>query len=104
MKGLRDAGLEQWSKAMTDFVHSEAYARANGEFLEAWVGAAAPVREAMQAAIVRALAEWNLPSRDDVTRLAERLTRIEMRLDDLDAKLDAGSAPRTPAHKPGAKR
>ena len=29
-----------------------------------------------------------MPSRDDVTRLAERLTNVEMRLDDLDAKLD----------------
>jgi hypothetical protein len=29
-----------------------------------------------------------MPSREDVTRLAERLTNIEMRLDDIEAKLD----------------
>ena len=36
--------------------------------------------------MTQTLANLNLPSRDDVTRLAERLTNIEMRLDDLDAQ------------------
>ncbi len=38
--------------------------------------------------MAQAMAQLNLPTRDDVTRIAERLTNIEMRLDDLEAKLD----------------
>ena len=34
------------------------------------------------------LTNLNMPTRADVTGLAERLTNIEMRLDDLDARLD----------------
>ena len=39
-------------------------------------------------AMSQTLANLNMASRDDITRLAERLTNIEVRLDDLDAKLD----------------
>jgi hypothetical protein len=34
-----------------------------------------------------------MPSRADVISLAERLTHIEMRLDDLEAKLEENSRP-----------
>jgi polyhydroxyalkanoate synthesis regulator phasin len=34
------------------------------------------------------LQQMSLPTRKEVVSLAERLTKIEMRLDDLDAKLD----------------
>jgi hypothetical protein len=34
------------------------------------------------------LTSLNMPVRTDVISLAERLTNVEMRLDDLDAKLD----------------
>jgi hypothetical protein len=37
-----------------------------------------------------------MPTRADVTGLAERLTNIEMRLDDLDAKIDALAPARAP--------
>ena len=35
-----------------------------------------------------ALSNLHLPSIEDFTRLSQQLTNIEMRLDDLDAKLD----------------
>ena len=38
--------------------------------------------------MAQTMANLNLPTRDDVTRVAERLTNIEMRLDDLEAKID----------------
>ncbi|MCA9258785.1 MAG: hypothetical protein KDA61_06280 [Planctomycetales bacterium] len=89
MKQMRDSGLEQWSNAMSQWVHSDAYAQATGQMLDAWLTTSRPLREAMQTALSHALAQCNMPSRDEVTRLAERLTNIEMRLDDMDAKLDA---------------
>jgi hypothetical protein len=89
MKGMRDAGMEQWSKVMTDFVMSDAYAQANAEMLNAWLTTSSPFRKAMETAVNQSLSAMNIASRDDYMRLADRLTNIEMRLDDLDAKLDA---------------
>ncbi len=53
-----------------------------------WLKTSAPFREAMQKLVAQSMAEMNLPSREDTTRLAERFTNLEMRLDDLDAKFD----------------
>ena len=52
--------------------------------------------------MLKTLEQLAMPSRADVVSIAERMTNIEMRLDDLDAKLDniqrlivqAGAAPR----------
>ena len=38
--------------------------------------------------MVQALQQLSLPSRQEVAALAERFTNVEMRLDDLDAKVD----------------
>ena len=54
-----------------------------------WLSNSTPFRKLIDNAMAQALAGLSMPSRDNVTRLAERLTNIEMRLDDLDAKLDA---------------
>ncbi len=89
MKGMRDASMEQWSKVMTDFVMSDAYAAANAEMLNAWLTTSSPFRTAMETAVNQSLSAMNIASRDDYMRMADRLTNIEMRLDDLDAKLDA---------------
>lgn len=88
MKQMREVGMEQWSKVMTDFVNSPAYATANAEMLNAWMATSLPFRKAMETAVNQSLAAMNIASRDDYVRLAERLTNIELRLDDLDAKLD----------------
>ena len=89
LKGMRDSGMETWSKMMVELVHTDAYAESTGKMLDAWLSSSAPFRKAMDSSMTQALANLKLPSSDDVTRLAERLTNIEMRLDDMDAKLDA---------------
>jgi len=88
LKKMRDTSMEAWSKMMIDFVNTEAYAQATGTMLDAWLATSSPFRKALESAMARALAEVNLPSREDVIRVAERLTNIELRLDDLEAKLD----------------
>ncbi|MCA9100087.1 MAG: hypothetical protein R3C10_11095 [Pirellulales bacterium] len=88
IKGMRDANMDAWSKMMIDIVNTDAYATSTGAMLDAWLTSSAPFRKALEDSMAQALAQLNLPSRDDVTRLAERLTNIEIRLDDLDAKLD----------------
>jgi hypothetical protein len=101
LKGLRDANLDAWSKMMIDLVNTDAYARATGTMLDAWLANSAPFREALQLALTQVLTKVNLPTRAEVTGLAERLTNIEMRLDDLDAKLD--ETLRAPKGRAGAR-
>jgi len=88
LKTIRDSNLEAWSKMMIELVNTDAYARVTGEMLDAWLSNSAPFRKAIEAAMTRALGDLHMPSRADVIRLAERLTNIEMRLDDIEAKLD----------------
>jgi polyhydroxyalkanoic acid synthase PhaR subunit len=87
-RGIRDANMEAWAKLMIENVNSEAYAKTTGAMLDSYLTASAPFRDMMEKTMVRALEHLNMPSRDDFVSLAQRLTNIEMRLDDLDAKLD----------------
>ena len=91
LKQMRDSNMETWSKVMTEFVNTEAYAESTGAMLDAWLTTSGPFRKAMESSMGQAMAQLNMPTRDDITRLAERLTNIEMRLDDLDARLSEGS-------------
>jgi len=47
-----------------------------------------PYRRLIDLMMTQVLSSLNMPMRTDVTSLAERLTNIETRLDDQDAKLD----------------
>ncbi len=93
LKGMRDANMDAWAKMMVDFVSTDAYAESTGAMLDAWLVTSGPFRKALEDGMAKTLASLNLPTRDDVTHLAERFTNIEMRLDDLDAKLDEMARP-----------
>jgi hypothetical protein len=88
LKKMRDTSMDAWSKMMIDFVQTETYAQATGQMLDTWLATSQPFRKALESSMARVLAEVNLPSREDITRMAERLTNIELRLDDMEAKLD----------------
>jgi hypothetical protein len=98
---MTDTYLEGMSKAMIDAVNTEEYAEATGALLNNYLTLSAPFREAMDKAMIMALEQLSLPSRQEVMALAERFTNFEMRLDDLDGKLDQVlqllSAKRTPS-------
>jgi polyhydroxyalkanoic acid synthase PhaR subunit len=106
-RGVRDIYMDAWGKAMVDMVNTEAYAQATGAMLDTYLTVSAPFREALEKAMLKTLEQLAMPSRADVVAIAERMTNIEMRLDDLDAKLDniqrlivhAGAAPRPQARK-----
>ena len=93
LKSMRDSGMDAWSKMMIQFVNTDAYAQATGTMLDTWMSSSAHFRKAMETAMTQVLTNLNMPTRADVTSLAERLTNIEMRLDDLEAKLDAALRP-----------
>jgi hypothetical protein len=85
---MRDGGMDSWSKMMIQLVNTEAYAKATGAMLDAWLRNSVPFRKATESVMTQVLTAYNMPTRADVLALAERLTNIEKRLDDLEAKLD----------------
>ena len=87
-RAVRDAWLDSMAKSMVDAVNTDAYAQAAGSMLEGYLSAAAPMREAVDKSMTQALQQLSLPSRQELAALAERFTNVEMRLDDMDAKLD----------------
>jgi hypothetical protein len=88
-RGMRDAYLDAMAKTMVETVNSEAYAQASGAMLDTSLTMSAPFREALEKSMLQVLQQLSLPSRQDFTVLAERFTNVEMRLDDVDAYLDA---------------
>jgi hypothetical protein len=87
-RGMRDAYLDSMAKAMVDVVNTEGYAEATGAMLNNSLTMTAPFREAMEKSMQQVLQQLSLPSRLDIVALSERFTNQEMRLDDIDAKLD----------------
>jgi hypothetical protein len=103
LKGIRDANMDAWSKMMIDCVNTDAYAQATGTMLDGWLSTSGPFRKALESALTQALAGLNMPSRAEVISLAERLTNIELRLDDIDAKLDECLRAAAPKSRAGAR-
>lgn len=87
-RGMRDVYLNAMSKSMIEAVNSEGYAQATGAMVDYYLTASAPFREAIEKSMLQALQQLSLPSRQEFASLAERFTNVEMRLDDMDAKLD----------------
>lgn len=87
-RGMRDTYMDAWAKSMVEMVNTEAYAQATGAMLDTYLAVSAPFREAVEKAMLKTLEQLAMPSRADVVSIAERMTNIEMRLDDMDAKLD----------------
>lgn len=87
-RGIRDSYLESLSKTMVDAVNTESYAEATGAMLDYYLTASAPFREAMEKVMQNSLQQLSLPSRQELASLAERFTNLEMKMDDLDAKLE----------------
>jgi|SRR6185312_2518383 len=84
----QNASLEAWSKAMIELVNTDAYAEATGRLLDTYLAASVPMRKAVEQAMTQVLGQINMPTRAEVLSIAERMTNIEMRLDDLDARFD----------------
>jgi polyhydroxyalkanoic acid synthase PhaR subunit len=79
---------KSWAKAMTDTVTSESFAKSMAEQMESGMEVFSQMRRQMGDVMEKYLEQMNLPTRKEVVNVAERLTRLEMAIDDLDAKLD----------------
>jgi hypothetical protein len=80
--------MDIWAKALTETVNTEAYTKASGAMLETLLTTSAPFREVQKKMTLSALEQLNMPSRADFVSLAERLTNIELLLDDMAARLN----------------
>jgi hypothetical protein len=96
-RGMRDAYLDAMAKTMVEAVNSESYAQATGAMLDTSLTMSAPFRESMEKSMLQVLQQLSLPSRQDILSLAERFTNMEMRLDDIEAKLDRIARPQPAA-------
>ena len=88
LRTARDAYMDTWSKTMIELVNSEGYAQATSRMLDSYLTMSTPVRKLLESSMAQVLTQLNMPTRADVISLAERMTNIEMRLDDLDARFD----------------
>src|ERR1022692_3022561 len=87
-RDVRDSYLDAWAKAMVETVNTDAYAKTTGTVLDTYLSASSPFRESVEKAMLHVLEQLSMPSRADFVSLADRVTNIEMHLDDMDAKLD----------------
>ena len=91
-KTARDANLDAWAKMMNIVVNSDEYAQTTGAALEQSLAASQPFRDSLAKVKTQMQGMMNMPTRSEVISLAERLINLELRLDDMDAKLSAVQA------------
>jgi hypothetical protein len=91
----RDSGVEAWAKSMIQLVNSELYSRGMNAVLDSYLTTSAPFRRMAEKVMEQALTQLNMPTRADVLSLAERLTNIEMTLDDVRAQVESLGEGRT---------
>lgn len=87
-KEWQTASLNAWAKTMSETVAGEDFAQSMGQSLTDYLETTTPIREQVEKTIEQYLQQMNMPSRQEVVSIAERLTHLEMRVDDLDAKVD----------------
>lgn len=109
----QDSALDSWSKSMVELVNSQPYAEATARMLDSYLSMSIPIRKLLSQTMEQTLSQFNMPTRTEVISLAERLTNIEMRLDDMDARMDdilrllktvaSAQASGAPAERPAAR-
>ena len=104
-KKARDSGLEAWARSMIQFVNTELYSCSVNAALDSYLTTSAPLRRMTEKVMEQALTQLHMPTRADVLGLAERLTNIEMALDDLRAQVESlGEGRSAPSTGPSRKR
>ena len=83
-----DTWTKAWSGPMSEVVASKGFAESMGQQLESNLEATTLMRRQLSEMMQQFLQQMSLPTRKEIISLAERLTSLEMRMDDADAKLD----------------
>ena len=83
-----DDWTKTWAGAASEMVSSKSFADSMAQQLESTLSTTQLMRRQMAEIMEQSLQQMSLPTRKQVLSLAERMTNIEMRLDDMEAKMD----------------
>jgi len=83
-----DDWTKTWSGAASEMVSSKPFADSMAKQLESSLSAAQLMRRQMAQLMEQSLQQMSMPTRKEIVSIAERMTNIEMRLDDLEDKVD----------------
>jgi len=83
-----DDWTKTWAGAASEMVSSKSFADSMAQQLESTLSMTQLMRRQMGEIMEQSLQQMSLPTRKQVVSLAERMTHMEMRLDDMEAKLD----------------
>src|SRR4051812_50149093 len=104
MREVRDRGMDAWAKTALSVTRSSTYNRLTFLVSQPGLILAGIVRKAREKAMARVLGDLNMPSREDVLALSQRLTHIQTAIDDLGAAVEAARGGATAAPSPRAAR
>ena len=88
VRGARDSAMDDLAKVTLAWTSSNSYQAINAAISRPALLVTAILRRASESAMADLLAKLNMPSREEVLALSQRLTRIEMVLDDVGAGMD----------------
>ena len=83
-----DDWTKTWSGAASEMASSKNFADSMAQQLEASLSATQLLRRQMGELMEQSMQQMSLPTRRQILSIAERMTNIEMRLDDMEAKMD----------------
>ena len=88
LRDARDGSMDAWAKLTLKLTSSHEYQKLQGFIMKPTFLAIALWRKATDQTMSSVLGNLNMPSREEVLGISQRLTNIEMALDDLAAGLD----------------
>jgi len=100
VRGVRDSAMEDLAKMTLAWTSSNVYQGMNASISKPVMLLVGISRKATRSVTAGALGRLNLPSREDVLALSQRLTRMEMVLDDVGAGMDELRRPSNPGQAP----
>jgi uncharacterized protein Yka (UPF0111/DUF47 family) len=83
-----DDWTRSWAGAASEMVSNKSFADSMAQQLESSLSTTQLVRRQMGEIMEQSLQQMSLPTRKQVMSIAERMTNIEMRLDDIESKID----------------
>jgi hypothetical protein len=88
LRSVRDSAMGDMAKVTLAWTSSDTFQSLNAVISKPALLSAAMFRKASDAAMADLLAALNVPSRTEVLALSQRLTRLEMALDDIAAGVE----------------
>lgn len=83
-----DSQIEAWWKLMAESMGTEAFAAALGRQMEAYLSTHGQLQKRFMEVMEHYLKSLNLPSRNDLARVAAQLSAVEAKVDELDTRAD----------------